>query len=92
MAIHNEMATLIWQIADLLRGPYRTTQYERVMLPLTVLRRFDSVFCTHQGHGAMKLTSPATSTPTPRPLAEIDAKLEALKTEILKMMTGNFRK
>jgi HsdM-like protein len=33
----------IWQIADLLRGPYRRPQYERVMLPLTVLRRFDCV-------------------------------------------------
>ena len=40
---HNYFATLIWQIADLLRGPYRPPQYERVMLPLTVLRRFDCV-------------------------------------------------
>ena len=35
--------TLILQIADLLRGPYRPPQYERVMLPMTVLRRFDCV-------------------------------------------------
>jgi type I restriction enzyme M protein len=34
---------LIWQIADLLRGPYRQPEYERVMLPMTVLRRFDCV-------------------------------------------------
>jgi type I restriction enzyme M protein len=34
-------ANLIWQIADLLRGPYRPPQCERVMLPMTVLRRFD---------------------------------------------------
>ncbi len=40
---HNAFATLVWQIADLLRGPYRPPQYERVMLPLTVLRRFDCV-------------------------------------------------
>ena len=33
----------IWQIADLLRGPYRPPQYERVMLPMVVLRRFDCV-------------------------------------------------
>ena len=43
MANHHEMANLIWQIADLLRGPYRPPQYERVMLPMTVLRRFDCV-------------------------------------------------
>jgi type I restriction enzyme M protein len=36
-------ANLVWQIADLLRGPYRPPQYERVMLPMTVLRRFDCV-------------------------------------------------
>ena len=39
----NDHANLIWQIADLLRGPYRPPQYERVMLPMTVLRRFDCV-------------------------------------------------
>lgn len=43
MANHLEHANLIWQIADLLRGPYRPPQYERVMLPMTVLRRFDCV-------------------------------------------------
>ena len=42
-ADHNSFANLIWQIADLLRGPYRPPQYERVMLPMTVLRRFDCV-------------------------------------------------
>src|SRR5437773_11440491 len=43
MPDHNYFANLIWQIADLLRGPYRPPQYERVMLPMTVLRRFDCV-------------------------------------------------
>lgn len=43
MPDHNFFANLIWQIADLLRGPYRPPQYERVMLPMTVLRRFDCV-------------------------------------------------
>jgi len=37
------LANFIWSVADLLRGPYRPPQYERVMLPLTVLRRFDCV-------------------------------------------------
>src|SRR5579864_4246766 len=43
MTDHNYFSNLIWQIADLLRGPYRPPQYERVMLPMTVLRRFDCV-------------------------------------------------
>ena len=37
------LANFIWSVADLLRGPYRPPQFERVMLPLTVLRRFDAV-------------------------------------------------
>ena len=43
MPDHNYFANLIWHIANLLRGPYRPPQYERVMLPMTVLRRFDCV-------------------------------------------------
>lgn len=43
MVTHQDASNLIWQIADLLRGPYRPPQYERVMLPMTVLRRFDCV-------------------------------------------------
>src|SRR5580698_9752232 len=43
MRTHEQAANFIWQIADLLRGVYRPPQYERVMLPLTVLRRFDCV-------------------------------------------------
>ena len=41
MPTDHDHANLIWQIADLLRGPYRPPQYERVMLPMTVLLRFD---------------------------------------------------
>src|SRR3989441_7933661 len=46
MPDHNYFSNLIWQIADLLRGPYRPPQYERVMLPMTVLRRFDCVLAS----------------------------------------------
>jgi hypothetical protein len=37
------LAGLIWQIADLLRGPYKEAQYGSVILPFTVLRRLDCV-------------------------------------------------
>lgn len=43
MSKSHEISNFIWSIADLLRGPYRPPQYERVMLPLVVLRRFDCV-------------------------------------------------
>ena len=40
---HGELATFIWSICNLLRGPYKRNEYRRVILPLTVLRRFDCV-------------------------------------------------
>lgn len=43
MPDHHDVANLVWRIADLLRGPYTPPQCERVMLPMTVLRRFDCV-------------------------------------------------
>lgn len=38
-----ESANFIWSIADLLRGDYRQSDYGKVILPLTVLRRLDCV-------------------------------------------------
>lgn len=38
-----ESANFIWGIADLLRGDYKQSEYGRVILPLTVLRRLDCV-------------------------------------------------
>ncbi len=36
-------ASFIWSVADLLRGDYKQSEYGRVILPLTVLRRLDCV-------------------------------------------------
>lgn len=38
-----EKANLIWQVAELLRGDYKQSDYGKVILPLTVLRRLDCV-------------------------------------------------
>ncbi|MFH1859628.1 MAG: class I SAM-dependent DNA methyltransferase, partial [bacterium] len=42
---HNfqEKVNFIWSIADLLRGDYRQTEFQDVILPLTVLKRLDDV-------------------------------------------------
>ena len=39
----NNHAEFIWSIADLLRGDYKQSEYGKVILPLTVLRRMDCV-------------------------------------------------
>jgi type I restriction enzyme M protein len=36
-------ADFIWSVADPLRGDYKRSEYAKVILPLTVLRRFDRV-------------------------------------------------
>ncbi|WP_036577314.1 type I restriction-modification system subunit M [Oceanobacillus picturae] len=38
-----EKVSFIWSIAELLRGPYKPEDYGKVVLPMAVLRRFDSV-------------------------------------------------
>ncbi|MBB4761734.1 N-6 DNA methylase [Amorphoplanes digitatis] len=43
MTDHQKLANFIWSVADLLRGDYKQSEYSRVILPLTVLRRLDSV-------------------------------------------------
>jgi len=45
---HKEMVKFIWSICNLLRGPYKRNKYRKVILPLTVLRRFDCVLAPHK--------------------------------------------
>ncbi len=39
----SEKAALIWAIADKLTGVYKPHEYGEVILPMTVIRRFDSI-------------------------------------------------
>ena len=39
----NNHGAFVWSVADLLRGVYKQSEYGRVILPLTVLRRLDCV-------------------------------------------------
>ncbi len=43
MADFKAKASLIWEVANLLRGDYKQSDYGKVILPLTVLRRLDCV-------------------------------------------------
>ncbi|HRB28693.1 MAG TPA: class I SAM-dependent DNA methyltransferase [Nitrosomonas sp.] len=46
----NNLAAYIWNLADLLRGDFRQSQYGRIILPFTLLRRLECV---------LELTKPA---------------------------------
>ncbi len=43
MTNFQDKIAFIWDLADLLRGPYKRNEYQKVILPFTVLKRFDSV-------------------------------------------------
>lgn len=58
---HQALSSFIWSVADLLRGDYKQSDYGKVILPFTILRRLD---CVLEG------TKPAV-------LAEFDAKTKA---------------
>ena len=40
---HQALSSFIWSVADLLRGDYKQSDYGKVILPFTVLRRLDCV-------------------------------------------------
>lgn len=59
----SQTAAFIWSVADLLRGDFKQSQYGRVILPFTLLRRLecvlesskDAVLAEHERAEAMKL-------------------------------------
>ena len=44
-----EKSTVIWNVADMLRGPFKPHEYGLVILPMTVIKRFhDCLLPTHE--------------------------------------------
>ena len=73
--IHSQTTNFIWSICNLLRGPYKRNEYRKVILPLTVLRRFDCILEPTKG----------------KVLAELDAlkgKSENIVSAKLREITG----
>lgn len=58
------LSAFIWSVADLLRGDYKQSEYGRIILPFTVLRRLDcvleatkpAVLAEHQARQAQGIT------------------------------------
>ena len=59
------LSSFIWSVADLLRGDYKQSEYGKVILPFTVLRRLDCV---------LEATKPAV-------LAELEKREKAAEPE-----------
>lgn len=39
----SQIAAFLWSVADLLRGDFKQSQYGRIILPFTLLRRLECV-------------------------------------------------
>ena len=39
-----EKATMIWNVADMIRGPFKPHEYGLVILPMTVVKRFHDYY------------------------------------------------
>ena len=37
----NNLSAFVWSVADLLRGDFKQSDYGKVILPFTILRRLD---------------------------------------------------
>jgi len=48
MTQFKDKANLIWEVAELLRGDYKQSDYGKVILPMTVLRRLDCVLAPNK--------------------------------------------
>lgn len=59
----NEKANLIWAIADKLTGVYKPHEYGKVILPLTVIRRFDCILAKTKEAVLAKHNSMASNLP-----------------------------
>lgn len=44
----SQLESFIWGTADILRGPYKASQYGNVILPMTILRRLDCILDEHR--------------------------------------------
>lgn len=54
----SEKAALIWAIADKLTGVYKPHEYGEVILPLTVIRRFDFILGDRRTPGGAEEGNP----------------------------------
>lgn len=57
MSTTSNLANLIWSVADLLRGDYRQSEYGKVILPFTILRRLDCILEPTKDKVLLKLES-----------------------------------
>jgi len=79
------LSALIWSVADLLRGDYRQSEYGRVILPFTVLRRLDCVLAKTKEAVLQEKAAKEAQGINPEPFLLRKAKLRFVNTSPLDM-------
>ncbi len=64
---HQALSSFIWSVADLLRGDYKQSEYGRVILPFTVLRRLDCVLAASKADVLAELEAKTRQGLNPEP-------------------------
>jgi type I restriction enzyme M protein len=64
---HQALSSFIWSVADLLRGDYKQSEYGKVILPFTVLRRLDCVLAPTKAAVLAELAAKTAAGLNPEP-------------------------
>jgi len=81
------LSSFIWSVADLLRGDYKQSEYGRVILPFTVLRRLDCVLAPTKKATLTAKKKAEASNLNPEPFMLKAAKLTFYNTSPLDLKT-----
>ena len=82
---HQSLSAFIWSVADLLRGDYKQSDYAKVILPFTVLRRLDCVLEATKAQVLAELAKREAEGVTPEPFLRRAAKQTFFNTSKLDM-------
>lgn len=81
------LSSFIWSVADLLRGDYKQSEYGRVILPFTVLRRLDCVLEPTKGAVLARLAKREKAAVNPEPFLLKTSGQHFVNTSRLSMKT-----
>lgn len=84
-AKQQSLSSLIWAVADLIRGPYKPHEYGGVILPFTVLRRLDCVLAPTKAAALAIYAEKVKENTEPDPYVRRVTKLDFFNTSSLDM-------
>ena len=84
-AKQQSLSSLIWSVADLIRGPYKPHEYGGVILPFTVLRRLDCVLAPTKQAALKIFAEKVEQGIAPEPFLRRATKLDFYNTSTLDM-------